>query len=233
MLSPWWYRKRALVFAAIYVAGFWPAALYDATARHSYIPAVDALGLLWGERGVPVAIAVALLLTFACWLVRVWGSGYLLSSTVWSADSRSDAFVTAGPFAYTRNPLYLGNVLLALGLGSLAPAPGWLFINIANMAFVVMLIRWEERGMRARYGERFDAYCARVPQLFPRLTPGETSNARPSLREGLRAEIFTAALLAGMIAVVVKAFYGWPLFFLFYVAGMAAQTMLARKAANV
>jgi protein-S-isoprenylcysteine O-methyltransferase Ste14 len=150
MPSPWWYRKRALVFGAIYLTGFLPIVSYDSIAHELRI--------------VPVAV----FLTLVGCVVRVWGSRYL---------RERNSFVTAGPFAYTRNPLYLGNVLLALGFGLFAPAGGWAFINIADMAFVVMLIRWEERGMRARYGERFDSYCARVPQLFPRLTPAPEDRA--------------------------------------------------------
>src|SRR6185437_11552886 len=146
-------------------------------------------------------------------------------------DSRSDAFVTAGPFAYTRNPLYLGNVLLALGFGLLAPAIGWAFINIADMAFVVMLIRWEERGMRQRYGEQFEAYCARVPQLFPRFSPAPSVHGEPSLRDGLRAEIFTGALLAGSIAVACSPSYGWLAFLVLYVLGITTQTLIARNRA--
>jgi len=192
MESPWWYRKRALVFGAIYLAGFWAAAFYDAMSGREYASAAHELH----------ADAAVVVLMVACWALRIWGSSYLLSGTVWSPNSRTDSFVTAGPFAYSRNPLYLGNVLMALGVGMLAPAPGWLLINVLNMAFIVLLIRWEERGMRSRYGERFADYCACVPQLFPRLTPGVHSAGDASLREGLRAEIFTGTILAGAIAVV-------------------------------
>lgn len=216
MNSPWWYRKRALVIGAIYLLGFVPYSPHVSVAR--------ALG--------SAGLAAVVLLTFACWLLRVWGSSYLQCSTVWNADSLSDKLVTAGPFSYTRNPLYLGNVLMALGLGGLAPAPGWVFINIANMAFTVMLIRWEERGMRERYGQRFFEYCAQVPQLFPRFAPASAAHGSPSLAQGLRAEIFIGALLAGTVAVVATPlYYGWLAFGLLYLFGITAQTLLARNSA--
>lgn len=221
MGSPWWYRKRALVFGIIYVAGFWGAALYDAMTKQPHVSAAHRLH----------ADAAVIVLLAACWAVRIWGSSYLRSSTVWSPDSRTDSFVTAGPFTYSRNPLYLGNVLMALGFGMLAPAPGWLAINVLNIAFVVMLIRWEERGMRQSYGERFAEYCARVPQLFPRLTPGVHSGGDASLLEGFRAEIFTGTILAGAIAIVINPVYGWYAFMLLYVLGISTQTLLARNAA--
>lgn len=221
MESPWWYRKRALVIGAIYLAGFWLGAFYDAMIKRPYDSFAQDL-----HCGIAVVAIMAV-----CWLVRVWGSSYLRSFTVWSANSRTDALVTDGPFAYTRNPLYLGNVLMAFGLGMLAPPPGWVFINIANMAFTVMLIRWEERGMKERYGGRFAAYCARVPQLFPRFTAAAGEPAAASPAEGLLAEIFTAAILAGSIAVVASPVYGWTIFFILYLLGITAQMLLARRAA--
>ncbi len=221
MGSPWWYRKRALVFGAIYIAGFWGAALYDASMKR---PDVSAAHRLHADAAVIVLLA-------ACWALRIWGSSYLHSNTVWSPDSRNDTFVTAGPFAYSRNPLYLGNVLMALGFGMLAPALGWLAINIVNMAFVVLLIRWEERGMRERYGERFAEYCARVPQLFPRMARASQASGDPSVREGFRTEIFTGTILAGAVAIVINPMYGWYAFMLLYVLGISTQTVLARSAA--
>jgi protein-S-isoprenylcysteine O-methyltransferase Ste14 len=221
-LSPWWYRKRPLVFGLIYLAGFWAPGVYDALTQTRYVSVLHVL------RVEPLAVV----LVAACWALRVWGSGYLTSATVWNANSLTGTLVTGGPFAYCRNPLYLGNVLMALGIGAFAPPFGWLFINIANMAFVVMLIRWEERGMRERYGRAFDEYCANVPQLFPRLTPGAFSDAKASLREGLRAEIFTGALLAGTIAIVVDPLYGWAVFAALYLAGITTQSLLARKRAG-
>lgn len=220
--SPWWYRQRALVIGVIYLSGFLGGNLYDGAGTR-YVSAAQTLH----------ALPLVLELVAACWALRVWGSSYLTSATVWSANSTTDALVTGGPFAYTRNPLYLGNVLLALGIGALAPVWGWLFINIANMAFTVMLIRLEERGMRERYGEQFEAYCAHVPRHFPRLTPGAYPNAQPSLREGLRAEIFTAALAAGTVAVVADPVHGWIAFAVLYAFGITTQTVLARRRASV
>ncbi|HEY9180598.1 MAG TPA: isoprenylcysteine carboxylmethyltransferase family protein [Candidatus Baltobacteraceae bacterium] len=223
-ISPWWYRRRALIMGLIYLVGFFGAALFDAIVHVRYVPVVDA---------VPWAVPVAVALVVASWALRVWGSSYLTAATVWSVNSLTGSLITGGPFAYTRNPLYLGNVLMALGIGAFAPPFGWLFINLAQMAFIVMLIRWEERGMRERHGDAFDAYCAYVPQFFPRLTPGAISSLHPSAGEGLRAEIFTGAILAGTIAISVDRAYGWAVFALLYIFGITAQTLLARRRASV
>lgn len=208
----------------IYFAGFFGTALYSSLMNVRYVPVVEVL---------PWAAALAVELVAAAWALRVWGSSYLTSATVWSANSRTGSLVTGGPFSYTRNPLYLGNVLMALGIGAFAPAAGWVFINLAQMAFIVMLIHWEERGMRERYGDAFSAYCAYVPQFFPRLTRGAVSHLRPLLQEGFRAEIFTGAILAGTIAIAVDRTYGWAVFAVLYVFGITTQTVLARARASV
>jgi hypothetical protein len=161
--------------------------------------------------------------------LRVWGSSYLHAQTVWSLDARNDAFVIDGPFRYTRNPLYLGNLLMAIGFGLLAPLRGWIFMAIASSAFVVALIRWEELAMRMRYGAAYDVYMRTVPMLFPRFTPAPRREAiAPSLQQGIAAEVFSAAFFCGMLAVLVAHGWGWLIFLLLLVAGSAAQRRLAR-----
>jgi hypothetical protein len=83
---------------------------------------------------------------------------------------------TSGPYAVTRNPLYLGSALLAAGFaiagGSWADAA----MVIAYFAvFYYAVMRNEEEYLRARFGGAFDEYAKRVPLFFPR---------RPARREG-------------------------------------------------
>ncbi|MCE3289332.1 MAG: hypothetical protein K0R83_1344, partial [Caulobacter sp.] len=74
-----------------------------------------------------------------------------------------DVLVTGGPFRFTRNPMYLGFLLLlagvALGLGAASP---W----IVPVVFWLLADRWyipfEERAMRRTFGEAYEAYARRV-----------------------------------------------------------------------
>jgi len=223
--SPWWYRQRAAVFGALYGIGFFAGGLYAALTNTPYQPAAAQLGS-WGA---PLALA----LMAGAVAVRVWGSSYLRVSTVWNADSSSDRLLICGPFRYTRNPLYFGNVLMAIAFGLLAPPVGLAVIIITNFAFISALIAWEERGMRARYGAAFDQYCRAVPRLFPRVLPREQAgHVAPVLTDGLRAEVFTGSLLAGMLALVLSPHYGWPIFAAFYIVGIVAQIAVARRCAG-
>ncbi|MET3354430.1 UNVERIFIED_ORG: protein-S-isoprenylcysteine O-methyltransferase Ste14 [Xanthobacter viscosus] len=77
----------------------------------------------------------------------------------------ADRLVTSGPFALSRNPIYLGNTLLLLGLG-MALANGWLLAAalLAALATDRLAARREERHLAAKFGAAFDAYAARVPR---------------------------------------------------------------------
>jgi len=229
--SPWWYRRRDAVFGLIYGAGFFAGGTYSGTVYHAYVPLyVQAAERFGGTAGL-VVVALMFALMATCLAVRVWGSSYLHARIVWSEDARTDSLVVAGPFRFTRNPLYFGNMLMAASFGGFAPLSGWIVLNALNAAFVLALIRWEEPGLRARYGAQFERYCATVPPLFPRLVPAaQSGTAQPSLAEGLKSEIFVGSLFAGMIALfVLPPLAGWCTFGGLYIAGITVQQAVARS----
>ena len=142
-------------------------------------------------RGRPSArsVALGLPLAFAGELLRCWAVGY--SGTTTRDDVvTAPALVTGGPYAYVRNPLYLGNFITALGFsiaftgknspcGRRALAGG----SLAAMAAIyATIIPHEEAFLRSQFGEEFDRYCERVPRLVPQLEP--RPNARRAM--GLR-----------------------------------------------
>jgi protein-S-isoprenylcysteine O-methyltransferase Ste14 len=101
------------------------------------------------------------------WL-RAWSAGYLLKTLELSIT---------GPYAFTRNPLYLGRLLLLTGFGLMARLPwyGNLIILAAGYAiFFIYYLPRKERVECARleetHGEPYRLYQAAVPALFPRLT---------------------------------------------------------------
>ncbi|HET9392101.1 MAG TPA: methyltransferase [Candidatus Rubrimentiphilum sp.] len=229
MTSPWWYRGRTYVFAAIYFGGFFFGALVSVALHGRYIPAVVELGNRLGPNGRIALFALAALCAAICYVLRVWGSSYLRAGIVWNADARSDTLLIAGPFRYVRNPLYLGNTFLAVAAGLMAPVAGCVFIIIANVVFVIALGRHEEVILERTYGERFRAYAAQVPSLVPRLTPvAAQGDVKPSLVQGLLSEVFTGAILLGIILAVVDQRRGGLDFFVLYVGGIIAQRMIAR-----
>jgi protein-S-isoprenylcysteine O-methyltransferase Ste14 len=78
--------------------------------------------------------------------------------------SRAGELVTTGVFAFTRNPVYLALVLVALGV-SLALGSGLLLLLACGApVYFHFLIQREERFLAAHYGEPYASYCARVPR---------------------------------------------------------------------
>jgi len=231
--SPWWYRSRAVLFASFYVLGFLGGIALSRVAGQGTAPLFVSAGHALGSEGPRLLLGLATLLVAAGWAVRVWGSAYLSAQIVWNPDARTDTLLTAGPFAYVRNPLYLGSALIALGIAALATPFGTVLIVAGNLGLMQMLMRHETMLMRARYGAAYDAYTRAVPAFFPRFAPAriEGSPILPSFAQGMRAEILSACLFAGMIAVWVSGEYAAGIFTVLWVGGWIAQRIAARRAA--
>ncbi|MFQ5345320.1 MAG: methyltransferase family protein [Mariprofundus sp.] len=98
---------------------------------------------------------------------RIWSSGHI---------DKNAALATAGPYAHTRNPLYVANLMLLIGFcvmsGNL-----WLGV-VALLAFTMIyrpVIREEAEHMDNIFGESYRQWSAEVPLFFPRLTPAKNT----------------------------------------------------------
>ncbi|MGE0501903.1 MAG: isoprenylcysteine carboxylmethyltransferase family protein [Rhizobiaceae bacterium] len=85
------------------------------------------------------------------------------AKTTVSPTKRADHMVTNGPFALSRNPLYLANTLLLIGGGLVAGNP-WFFVFALACALVThkLAIQREERHLEARFGKRYRDYAKKV-----------------------------------------------------------------------
>jgi protein-S-isoprenylcysteine O-methyltransferase Ste14 len=141
-------------------------------------------------------------------IVRLWAVHHIgvISRT---RSDRLGPLVATGPFAMVRNPLYLGNVALWVGFAVLARML-WMVPVMAVVLGVEYhaIVRWEERLLESRLGDRYRAYAARVPRWVPRLTPapGDAPDAPHSWRHAFFSErgtliaIFVASVLLWMKA---------------------------------
>jgi protein-S-isoprenylcysteine O-methyltransferase Ste14 len=105
-------------------------------------------------------------------LCRIWATGWLC---------KNDILATQGPYAYTRNPLYLGTFLLSLGqslMSGLFFAP--ILFPALLLLFYIPTMRHEEEYLAGRYGIVYEEYRKRVPLLFPRLWPASKNPSSPS-----------------------------------------------------
>jgi hypothetical protein len=86
---------------------------------------------------------------------------------------------TQGPYAYVRNPLYVGNLGITLGL-LLVANDVWTYVIGLGFFFgeYFFIIRAEENFLRGRFNELFDAFCRKVPRWVPRLSPAYEGKLR-------------------------------------------------------
>ena len=121
--SPWWYRNRGSVIGMIYGAGFFVANIRFTTTTPP-APTAMVLGAHVGDAGAQVLLWLGVALVVLAWLTRFAGTAYLRGEVVFAPNVQRDRLIISGIFRYVRNPLYLGNDLLALGAAMYAPPLG-------------------------------------------------------------------------------------------------------------
>lgn len=167
-------------------------------ARRIRVPLgfVFAAVFLWMAHPTWKTILVSLILVVPGVWLRAYAAGYV----------RKNAELTrTGPYAYTRNPLYLGSTMIAFGF-ALAASSLIIFVVLAVMFTAIYLptIRSEELYLREHFAG-FDEYAAKVPRLLPRLTPAEfpanenASRGRFSRQQWQHHREYNALMGAGAI----------------------------------
>lgn len=136
-----------------------------------------------------------LLVVPGVWL-RAYASGYVRKNT---------ELTRTGPYAYTRNPLYLGSMMIAFGFA--VAAASWMILIALVLLFAAIYIptiQGEEGYLREHFAG-FDEYAAKVPRLLPRLTPAEfpanenASGGRFSWKQWRHHREYNALMGAGAI----------------------------------
>lgn len=159
---------------------------------------------------VPLGFVFAALyiwLAHPTWRSIILGSGIAIVGLVIRAVAsghvrKNEQLTTTGPYAHTRNPLYLGSLVIALGF-TLA-SRSWIIAAIAAAMLVTIyipVIRSEEEFLRTHFPE-FDDYCRNVPRLFPRLKLAQGSAGSFSAHLYWKHREYNAALGAAAIVAV-------------------------------
>lgn len=152
---------------------------------------------LWRRAPHFMAIAWSLVLVLPGLWLRGYASGYV---------KKNRELTQTGPYAYTRNPLYLGSILIAAGFAvALMSWPVGGMLAAMFLLIYVPVIASEERFLRSTFAD-FDDYCRWVPRLIPRLTPAKFSSGQTEVSSGkfsldlyLRHREYNAAIGATLL----------------------------------
>ena len=148
---------------------------------------------LWGTLGSLTLVVIGLALRF-------WAAGSAGTHTH-SAAIEGPQLATGGPYAFARNPIYLGSMILGLGMVGLIGDPWLLPLYFAAFAALyAIIIPAEERFLARTFGAQYAAYCAAVPRFIPRVSPWAGKTERLFHWEAARGELRLVAVLVGIYA---------------------------------
>lgn len=169
---------------------------YAQVARRIRVPLgfLFAAVYLWLARPDWASIGVGAVVALLGVALRAAASGHV---------RKNEQLTTTGPYAVTRNPLYLGSIIIGIGFAAAARS-AWIagLLVVMFAAIYVPVIRAEEEFLRGRFPE-FDEYARRVPRLLPRI-------GRADSGEGFSGELYlqhreynaligTLAMLAALV----------------------------------
>lgn len=136
-------------------------------------------------------------------LIRAWASGHI---------RKNKTLAVSGPYAYTRNPLYLGSFILGIGFTA-ASGVWWLALLFIALFLGIYLpvMRVESDDLTELFGEEYKEYARRVPLFFPRPTAYKTASSAVKFDRELymRYREYRAALglVFALLILAVKAFF--------------------------
>jgi len=143
----------------------------------------------------PVAVVVSLILVLSGLALRAWAAAVAGNHTR-SGTIEAPSLVTGGPFAYVRNPIYLGSCVLGLGVVGLL---GDLWLLIPHFAvfavFFGAIVPAEENFLQHRFGDDYARYRRAVPKIIPSLRPWSARRSARPLWCAARGEVLIAALV--------------------------------------
>jgi protein-S-isoprenylcysteine O-methyltransferase Ste14 len=170
---------------------------WSRVARRIRVPLgfIFAVVYIWLARPTITSLVTGTLVLLPGLVLRGLASGHV---------QKDKQLTTSGPYAYTRNPLYLGSLMLAAGFA--IAARSWWIVAIMLAMFAVVyvpVIAGEERYLRQTFSE-YDDYARHVPRMLPRLTPyGSQQSAYSSARYRKHREYEAAIGCVVVLAVLV------------------------------
>lgn len=174
----------------------------------SYTPIPFVILMLIFENASVTSLLVGFLIAVLGEMMRLWGVSWAGSETRTTGGVGGTYLVISGPFAHVRNPLYVGNILMYLGLGIMSMSLFPYLQIVAILFFIVQyqfIVKEEEGFLVKKFGSDYEKYLQNVPRFFPRVTKYiDNSVPQPnySLNAGLKSETRTLQAF-GIVALLI------------------------------
>jgi protein-S-isoprenylcysteine O-methyltransferase Ste14 len=185
---------------------------------------MDIRDFFFRNRGyIPIPLAI-IILTFASIKIELLPIGVILVVTgellrlngvrYAGGETRTlkvgaSVLCSSGPFAYLRNPLYLGNVIIYAGMVLIAGGEFVWILLPATLTFFFLeyglIISLEEETLRKKFNEEYGEYLSMVPRLIPRVSPwkGGSETVPMTIEKTLRTEKRTLQIIGGFILLLI------------------------------
>jgi protein-S-isoprenylcysteine O-methyltransferase Ste14 len=175
----------------------------------SYTPIPFLVLMLLFARPTTLSLAVGFVVAVGGEILRFWGVSYAGSETRTTATVGGTQLVTSGPYAHVRNPLYVGNILMYMGIGIMSNA---LMPYLQAIAFVYFVFQYAaiislEEGYLSRKFTAWGDYAPKVNRFVPKLRGFQGNDKlHPDLARAIRSERSSLIALSSL-TVVLLAFY--------------------------
>ncbi|MCJ7554197.1 MAG: isoprenylcysteine carboxylmethyltransferase family protein [Ignavibacteriaceae bacterium] len=177
----------------------------------SYTPIPFLILMLVFENVNLTTLIIGFVIALCGELIRLWGVSWAGSETRTTSGVGGTILVISGPFAYVRNPLYVGNILMYFGLGVMSYAL-FPYLQIVALLFFVLqyhlIVKEEEAFLAKKFTNAYQNYLQNVPRFFPRLTPYRVNGVEQptfKLNMGLKSETRTLqAFVTVALLIIIK-----------------------------
>ena len=175
----------------------------------SYTPIPFLILMLIFQESTVWTLIIGFVIALIGELIRFWGVSWAGSETRTTGTVGGTFLIISGPFAFVRNPLYVGNILIYLGLGIMSFA--WFpYLQIVAILFFFLqyylIVNQEEKYLVEKFSEQYKEYCKNVPAFIPRLAPYKNPDVvQPpfSIKAGIRSETRSIQAFLGIALLLV------------------------------
>ncbi len=169
------------------------------TVQRVRVPLGFAFAIVFVIFAAPTAITIAIGSSVAVigLAIRAWASGHI---------RKAKRLAVSGPYAFTRNPLYVGSFIMGLGF-TIAAGVWWLSLlfGLLFLGIYLPVMRVEIGDMQRIFGDDYEEYAANVPLFVPRLTPWKKSDEKFEVQLYLQYREYRAAIGSAVILALLAA----------------------------